>query len=248
MSHPAEFPAFCWRLSVRRLFPRYLNGALSPASRARVERHIFSCASCRQRLDSLRLLHCSLLDLPAPVSRSDPDRVFRHAFAAAAPPAPSLRPPAGAIPRAMGLFSRPALLAAAAALLLVAQLGLFGLYRHRRVAARRTPQPVAGALDASRFQPVNIRDFKRNTAPDVVTEGYARDVHLDTQEGTLAFRLVDSSGATRFVVCEISDAIRLNPPPDGSRVRVYGVSRFDAQAGHSWYEINPVMKIAVLGK
>ena len=35
-------------------------------------------------------------------------------------------------------------------------------------------------------------------------------------------------------------------PAEGSRVRVYGVARFDAQAGRGWHEVNPVLDIAVL--
>jgi hypothetical protein len=235
-------------MGIRRMFPRYLNGALTQVARTRVERHIFSCASCRARLNSLRVLHRSLLRLTQPASTADPDLAFRKAFAVAAvaPPLPKCALPAPAGEQRM--LSRSSYLAAAAALLLVAQLGLLFGYRYHIRAAKASVAPLSSALDSGHFRPVSIRDFEQNKAPNVVTEGYAHDVHVDPDEGTLAFRLVDSSGASRFVVCEITSAVQMNPPPEGSRVRVYGVSRYDAQDGHSWYEINPVLKIAVLRK
>jgi hypothetical protein len=248
MSHSGEGTKFCWRMDIPRMFPRYLNGALAPVARTRVERHIFACASCRARLDSLRVLHRSLLQLTQPASATDPDRAFRKAYAAAAVASPlpeyALQAPAGE----RRMLSRSSYLAVAAALLLVAQLGLLFGYRYHTQTGQASVAPLSGALDSGHFQPVNIRDFGQNKAPDVVTEGYAHNVHVDPEEGTLAFRLVDSSGASRFVVCEISSAVQMNPPPEGSRVKVYGVSRYDAQDGHAWYEINPVLKIAVLRK
>ncbi len=51
-----------------------------------------------------------------------------------------------------------------------------------------------------------------------------------------------------FVICEVRD---LQPPDhsgEGSRVRVYGRARFDAQPGRGWHEVNPVMEIAVLNR
>lgn len=35
-------------------------------------------------------------------------------------------------------------------------------------------------------------------------------------------------------------------PREGSRVRVYGMARYDSQPGRGWHEVNPVMKIDVL--
>ncbi len=49
-----------------------------------------------------------------------------------------------------------------------------------------------------------------------------------------------------FVVCEIIDSIKIQPPMVGSRVRVYGVSRFDNKEDHRWYEVHPVLNIEVV--
>ncbi|MEK6406526.1 MAG: hypothetical protein AABN34_06145 [Acidobacteriota bacterium] len=32
----------------------------------------------------------------------------------------------------------------------------------------------------------------------------------------------------------------------GSRVRVYGVSRYDSQDNHNWYEVHPVLNIELV--
>ena len=42
----------------------YLDGALAPEPRARVELHMFSCADCRAELDSLRHLKLALSSAP----------------------------------------------------------------------------------------------------------------------------------------------------------------------------------------
>ncbi len=65
--------------------------------------------------------------------------------------------------------------------------------------------------------------------------------------GDLSFKLVDELGRPGpFIICEIIDPIKLAPPSVGSRVRVYGVSRYDGQADHNWYEVHPVLNIEVV--
>jgi hypothetical protein len=106
---------------------------------------------------------------------------------------------------------------------------------------------VAEALDLREFHTVNIGDIEQNMKPHVMAEGYVSEVRVNDEDGDLSFKLVDDLGqAGPFIVCEIIDPIRLAPPSVGSRVRVYGVSRYDGQADHNWYEVHPVLNIEVV--
>jgi hypothetical protein len=111
---------------------------------------------------------------------------------------------------------------------------------------RATPL-IAEALDLSQFHTVSIADIEKNNKPHVMAEGYVSEVRVDDKDGDLRFKLVDELGRPGpFIVCEIIDPIKLNAPKVGSRVRVYGVSRYDGQADHNWYEVHPVLNIEVL--
>ena len=105
----------------------------------------------------------------------------------------------------------------------------------------------SSALDLNDFHPLSIREFQSNTRPHIAIEGYVRDVHVDKEEGTLHFRLVEiPHRSVPFVVCEIISPIGMTLPREGSRVRVYGVARYDAQPDRLWHEVNPVLDIALL--
>jgi hypothetical protein len=111
----------------------------------------------------------------------------------------------------------------------------------------RTGKLIAEALDLREFHTVNIADIERNIKPHVVAEGYVSEVRVNDEDGDLSFKLVDELGRPGpFIICEIIDPIRLAPPSVGSRVRVYGVSRYDAQADHNWYEVHPVLNIELV--
>jgi len=99
-------------------------------------------------------------------------------------------------------------------------------------------------LDPAEFHPVSVKEMEHTTKPHVVTEGYVSEVRINDEDGDLMFKLVDDlQRMDQFVVCEIIDPIRLEPPNVGSRVRVYGVSRYDNQQNHNWYEVHPVLNI-----
>jgi len=106
---------------------------------------------------------------------------------------------------------------------------------------------IATTLDLSEFHLVNIGDIEHNSKPHVVAEGYVSELRVNDEDGDLSFKLVDDlANQGTFIVCEIIDPIRLKPPAVGSRVRVYGVSRYDGQTNHNWYEVHPVLNIEVL--
>jgi hypothetical protein len=102
-------------------------------------------------------------------------------------------------------------------------------------------------IDRDEFHEVNIADIETNTEPHVVAEGYVAEVRVNDEDGDLSFKLVESlHQAEPFIVCEIIDPIKLMPPPVGSRVRVYGVSRYDGKTDHNWYEVHPVLSIEMV--
>jgi hypothetical protein len=117
----------------------------------------------------------------------------------------------------------------------------------RPVPADERPPLIAEALDLNGFHTVSIADIEQNQKPHVMTEGYVSEVRIDDKDGDLRFKLVDDLGRPGpFIVCEIIDPIKLKAPSVGSRVRVYGVSRYDGQTDHNWYEVHPVLSIQVV--
>ncbi len=127
-------------------------------------------------------------------------------------------------------------------------------HRFAQEMPRFTPQldpwtAIEAAIDARQpnSKSVNIADIEQNRKPHVMTEGYVSEVHVNDEDGDLSFKLVDELGQPGpFIICEIIDPIKLAPPSVGSRVRVYGVSRYDGQADHNWYEVHPVLNIEVV--
>ena len=67
---------------------------------------------------------------------------------------------------------------------------------------------------------------------------------MDEEDGDLMFKLVeDVSQPQPFIICEIINPINFAPPTVGSRVKVYGVSRYDADEGRHWHEVHPVLAL-----
>ena len=135
---------------------------------------------------------------------------------------------------------RPALAAAAVATLAVNALAI--AWSTGRFSAERP-----GEVDPGRFRTVRIADMSANTEPHVVAEGIVSEVRVDPRDGDVKFRIVESLYAPEpFVVCEVIGPYRIDPPRVGSRVRVFGVSRFDSKEAHRWHEIHPVLKVELL--
>ena len=224
---------FCWRIDFRRRRTRYADGELAAAEGARFEAHLLDCGQCRAAVVRLKRgrAHARLLARKAP--RRDGWDAIAAALDAESAPArrPLLRLP---------VVPRPALVAVAAATVAINGLALAWS------AGALTGNPV-GAVDPGRFRTVRIEDMSRNTEPHVVAEGVVSDVRVDPSDGEVRFRLVESLHAPEpFVVCEVIGPYRIDPPRVGSRVRVFGVSRFDAKEAHRWYEIHPVLKVELL--
>jgi putative zinc finger protein len=232
----------CWRIDLQRSFAPYLNGELQPGGVRRIEDHLLDCGSCRTRLAHLRNGHRLAQEMPRFTPQRDPWTAIESAIDAAKPAAISTPPFAGW--REVVLKPGFALAVIGVSALIAAML----VASSRRTAAEdRAGALVAEALDLSEFHTVNIADIEQNRKPHVVAEGYVSEVRINDEDGDLSFKLVDELGRPGpFIICEIIDPIKLSPPSVGSRVRVYGVSRYDGQTDHNWYEVHPVLNIEVV--
>jgi putative zinc finger protein len=232
----------CLRIDLRRTFSRYLNGELESNAVRRLEDHLIDCGSCRTRLARLRNGHRLAQEMPAFIPERDPWAAIEAAI--------DSQPDRAIDPRPASNWSRHFLKPGFA----LAVIGVTALIAAVLVASagrahREEPsgQLIADALDLKEFETVNIADIQENLKPHVMTEGYVSEVRLSDEDGDLTFKLVDELGRPGpFIICEIIDPIKLAAPSVGSRVRVYGVSRYDGQAGRNWYEVHPVLNIEVV--
>ena len=216
---------FCPRIDLHRLFPQYLDGAAAPRVVERIERHLLDCIACRARLVRLRETKSLLGELRA-LDAPPFERVMSHA------PAQRPRRPR-AVPRFLTHFAADALVASA----LFAAFTLF--YTHTASARIRS-------FDTASFRRIDVRVVAATADPHVIVQGVVTEVMSESGEGSHRFRLTDAQDGRSFVVCEILDGDSLSAPRPGARVRVWGVSRYDAKPDHRWFEIHPVLKVEVL--
>ena len=67
-------------------------------------------------------------------------------------------------------------------------------------------------------------------------------------DGDLHLRICDSADVVGMdrqhcIVAECIPALPCKRPPLGKPVRVRGISRFDDEAGHGWWELHPVLSL-----
>ena len=237
----------CWRFDLRRKLLPYIEGLLDTCDVMRLERHLLDCERCRETLVRLRAGH-NLAQRLARMPSTDSSQPSFADLMRAQSGTPSTR----SRRFLMGWSERlatPRVVTALAALVLLQTVVLVVSNRGLVFGERATVSTKPYELDLSQFRKLSISELKFNSQPHVATEGYVENVHTDKEEGTVAFRLVESRGASEpFVVCEIVSPIQMKAPREGSRVRVFGVARYDAQADRKWYEVNPVFHIAPLGR
>lgn len=238
----------CWRFYLRRKFVPYLEGELPPREAKRLEKHMLDCEWCRAMFVRLQAGH----KLAQQLRHLGPDGAHR------APEFEAMTADVGKIVIGRHRWARvwenwlytlttPRVVLVLTVLVLV-QSALLVVSNRRVLFGERTSVTVKpSALDFSDFHPLSIPEFQSNTQPHIATEGYVRDVHVDEEERTLHFKLMEiPQGPGPFVVCEIMSPIGMTLPREGNRVRVYGVARYDAQPGRNWHEVNPVLNIAIL--
>jgi hypothetical protein len=223
----------CWRIDIQRDLVRYVHGDLSLQAVGRLEDHLLDCGACRTQVERLRRGDHFARLLPGLTPAHDPWSEIEKAIEGTSAPRMT--------PRVRSISIRPVL----ACISIILSLALGGLF----VLARQhlNKESISGRIDLDEFHAVKISDIERTSMPHVMAEGYVSEVRANDEDGDLCFRLVDDlrqSGP--FVVCEIIDSIKIRPPVVGSRVRVYGVSRFDNKEDHRWYEVHPVLNIEVL--
>jgi hypothetical protein len=239
----------CLRVRLRRTFVPYLEGELPPGEAKRLEDHLRGCERCRAELIRLRAGHqlARHLHRPDTVGASRPP-----AFEA-----PESRASFGRVNRGrragdrwtdrLALRASPAVIQAFMAFALVLAMILAVTGGRMTFRERAALLAKSSTLNISDYHPLRIPDLPSNTRPFIATEGYVRDVYVDPEERTLHFKLVEAAqGSEPFVICEIISPGGMAVPQEGARVRVYGVARYDAQPGRQWYEVNPVLDLAVL--
>lgn len=233
----------CWRIDLRHSFSLYVTGELDVSAVKRVEDHLLDCGSCRTRIARLRNGHRLAQEMPRFTPRRDPWTAIEAAIEAEPfAPAPNTRSRA----RWRKLVLKPGF---AFALIGVAALvaALLVATGRREAGEERAGSLIAEALDLSEFHTVSIAGIEQNQKPHVMAEGFVSEVRVNDEDGDLSFKLVDDLGRPGpFIICEIIDPIKLAAPSVGSRVRVYGVSRYDGQVDHNWYEVHPVLSIEVV--
>ena len=236
----------CWHFLLRRKFVPYLEGELQPKAVQQLEKHLLDCESCRAMLLRLRAGH----QLAKTLHQFRPQAElaeFDALMAAAGSAGFSGRAQSRGWESWLDGVATPRVVEVLT-LLVVAQLALL-VFSNRSVlfGARHTVTVKPAALSLNEFHQLSIPELKSNTQPHIATEGFVSEVHADEEEGTVQFKLLQNSkGSGPFVICEIMSS-QMEAPREGSYVRVYGVSRYDAQTDRKWNEINPVLNIAPAG-
>ena len=238
----------CWRFDFRRKFVPYLEGELPPREAKRLEKHLLHCKRCRAMFIRLRAGHQSAL-LLRHLSTDETHRAPRYeAVMSDIGEVVSRRQRwVRAWENWLYMLTTPRVVQVLMVLVLMQLALLIFLNRRALFGERQSVMTLPSALDFSAFHHLSIPEHQWNTRPYITTEGYVRDVSVDEEEGTLHFKLMEfPQGTGPFVVCEILRPLSMPPPSEGSRVRVYGVARYDAQPGRMWHEVNPVLNMAVL--
>jgi hypothetical protein len=237
----------CWRPGWRKKLLLYLEGDLTQPEDASMERHLLKCASCRDTLQRMRMGRRMAQQIP----RVAPPRDSHAGFGAL------MMSLTGGVKdrtrRSWGWKDNLERLATprvvvVLAVVIIVQLTFFLLVNRKALLSGRSASSDGISYSYLHgFHPISIQNIRLDTQPHIATEGYVENVHFDRHEGVIAFRLVGQPNAMKpFVVCEIMRSMELAPPKEGSHIRVYGISRYDAQRDRDWYEINPVLGITRL--
>jgi hypothetical protein len=216
----------CRRIDIWRKLSAYENRTLSAPQARRLESHFLHCNDCKDRLARLRRGQAWAKSMPQVNAPRDIWDFIELNLVSKSD--------------ARGLFTRPWVWAAASVLSLCL-LFIFILWQQNQLTANSRRE------ENTRYRVVEIAEMPKNTDPHVVTEGFVSEVRVDAEDGDTLFRLVEHPTRREpFVVCEIISPYKLEPPPIGSRVRVFGVSRFDSKEEHRWFEVHPVLKIQTI--
>jgi hypothetical protein len=238
----------CFHL--RRKLVAYLEGEVPRRTAARLEKHLAGCRGCSALLARLRVGHQAAREIGriGPGTAHRPQG-FRELWAALGP---KLDPQARSARARPGIPHGLAASPAFRTFVTVALAGAVILVMAGRMGLRRSAERPAASPDFREYRDftgVRIAEFPSQSSSRVFTEGFVRDVYFDEQEKTLHIKLVERPQKSEpFVICEIPKPDGMVLPREGSRIRVYGMARFDAQPGRGWHEVNPVLTLAVLNR
>jgi Putative zinc-finger len=237
----------CWRPALRKKLLLYLEGILTQPERASIESHLLKCVSCRDALWRMRMGRRMAQQIPRVSPVESPHAGFEASMIGVTRRVEDRSRRSWKWQDSLEPFATPRVVLVLAGVIIV-QLTLFVLFSRKALLGERsTGSSGIGYSYLHGFRPITIQNIRLDVQPHIATEGYVENVHVDRREGVIAFRLVGQPNAIEpFVVCEIMRPMELAPPKDGSHVRVYGVSRYDAQRDHDWYEVNPVLGITRL--
>jgi hypothetical protein len=190
-----------------------------------MEDHLAECVDCRARMTRLMDADKIAGNLPKQSAPSDSWTVIEKEIGGTS-----------VLTRATVSRKSPVLIISIVALLAMIGIGW------RVWSAKSNANPAE--FDPKTFQAVPLNNISSNVQPHISTEGYVSEIRLDHEEGELMFKLVDDlQRPNHFVMCEVIGDVKLKVPPIGSRVRVYGVTRYDGQSDRQWYELHPVLNI-----
>lgn len=216
----------CYRLDLRRKYSSYIHGLLPVSTVKRIETHLTACTVCRDLIERMKATEQLISALPSVSANHD---LWPGIDAALQPRGRSFAP----------LWKKVAIVALFGLLS-----GVLGAVAYGKLSDRTlSMNPVR----LEEFSSVPIGRIPTNTEPHIVTEGYVSEVRFNGEDGDRIFKLVnDLHRPGPFVICELIDPLDLPAPPVGSRVRVYGVSRYDNKTDHEWHELHPVLNIEIL--
>lgn len=223
-------------------FSRYLDGELTSLIERELEAHLMDCGDCRSHLARLRAGVRMARHVPSFKPAHDRFEEIQKAL--------DREREFGAFPDTSAPLkenrrrARTRMTSARAAVLVLALFLCVLLSISYSALRAEEPTPSIGRAG---FHATSIAEIDGHSEPHIVVEGYVAEVRINSEENTLSFKLVANLKQPRpFVICEIIDPAALTSPQVGSQLRVYGVSRYDAQPNHQWYEIHPVIKIETM--
>lgn len=234
----------CWRIDLQRKLIHYLHKELDLNSVSKLENHLLDCNYCRNQLAQLRSSHSLIKNLSMVKPKTDPWQSIESAIINEST-AELIKLTKSTSKLYFSYFPSNLKIAAIAVVMLATSLlatGLFISYKKQQV-SNNPNKTIKSNFPRDNFRLVTIDKMPSNTEPHIVTEGYVSELRI-APDGDTTFRLVEQLGLEEpFIVCEIIDPIRLTPPTIGSKVKVYGVSRYDDKINHKWYEVHPVLNI-----
>ncbi len=231
----------CWRIDLQRNLIYYLHKQLNNKSITNLENHLLDCSFCRGKLAQLRTSQAFVQQLKPTTLSTDPWNRIEAAIT---------RQPYQKQKASFNIFLNSNLRAAMWFIggVLLTSLLFANLFWPPNNASSNKVETLDEEIEFSEenFRLVSINEMPSNTEPHVVTQGYVSEIRIDS-DGDTTFKIVETLGTTKpFIVCEIIDPIKLSPPQVGSKVKVYGVSRYDEKVNHQWYEVHPVLNIELV--